>query len=126
MGFGFGRFSRQTSRRVPRGEDVARGVPSPGRRSAPHASRAVQRSPNGCSSAASARAPAVPSSPPAPAKQRPVLGLEVQFPNQAGKGLMVSLVKPDGPAKEAGIQVGDLLVKLDGAPIPPPAWQGCP
>jgi S1-C subfamily serine protease len=33
---------------------------------------------------------------------------------------MVVSVDPDGPAREAGILIGDVIVELDGAPLPGP------
>ena len=61
---------------------------------------------------------------------RPFLGLELRpvelrshsrrGPARAA-GLMVSGIRPHGPAEQAGLLLGDVLVGLDGAPLPHPS-----
>jgi membrane-associated protease RseP (regulator of RpoE activity) len=48
-------------------------------------------------------------------KPRPWAG--IQFDEVPGKGLVVKSVYPGGPADQAGLQVGDLIVSADGTKI---------
>ncbi|MBV8086026.1 MAG: trypsin-like peptidase domain-containing protein [Chloroflexi bacterium] len=43
---------------------------------------------------------------------------EVSVPPTAASGLLVVGLRPDGPAERAGLLPGDVLLALDGAPIP--------
>lgn len=58
--------------------------------------------------------------------RRPRIGVTIQAVEEAEaelygldeiRGAYVSTVAPDGPAREAGIQVEDIIVSVDGAPI---------
>src|SRR5690606_34703835 len=54
--------------------------------------------------------------------QRGWLGIEIEvpesLPEEAPEGIVITEVIPGGPADQAGLQTGDLLVGLDGKPVP--------
>ena len=51
-----------------------------------------------------------------PPEQRASLGVRVADP-QSGDGAIVVEASPDGPAAKAGLKIGDMLLKLDGAEL---------
>jgi serine protease Do len=68
-----------------------------------------------------------PPSPRAPQETRQSLGLDVQnvtrnlaqrFGYQPGEGVIVTAVTPEGPASNAGIRPGDLIVSVNRQPVP--------
>jgi serine protease Do len=68
-----------------------------------------------------------PPSPRAPQEMRQSLGLDVQnvtrnlaqrFGYQPGEGVIVTAVTPEGPASNAGIRPGDLIVSVNRQPVP--------
>ncbi len=68
-----------------------------------------------------------PPSPRTPQETRQSLGLDVQnvtrnlaqrFGYQPGEGVIVTAITPEGPASNAGIQPGDLIVSVNRQPVP--------
>jgi serine protease Do len=64
--------------------------------------------------------------PPRPIEKQPGflgVGLDLQYKPGEGApaGVRIDTVTPDGAALEAGLQPGDLVVRVDGAPTPTPA-----
>jgi serine protease Do len=68
-----------------------------------------------------------PPSPRTPQETRQSLGLEVQnvtrnlaqrFGYQPGEGVIVTAITPEGPASNAGIRPGDLIVSVNRQPVP--------
>jgi predicted metalloprotease with PDZ domain len=47
-------------------------------------------------------------------QQAPVLGFFARF---RGTGIAITGVQPNSPASAAGLQIGDLITKIDGQPI---------
>lgn len=76
---------------------------------------------------AAAQGQAQPQSPQSPqSNDRPWLGITIQEMNEEAarslgitetKGVFVSQVAPGGPAQEAGLQMGDVIVELDGEDV---------
>jgi serine protease Do len=65
-----------------------------------------------------AKAPVAPPSAPAAAGRTPV-GLSLRSNNSGGSGLVVNSVAALSNADIAGVVAGDVLVEIDGAPVPP-------
>jgi S1-C subfamily serine protease len=51
------------------------------------------------------------------APRRAMLGINLGMPEAGTGGVSVVGVSPGGPAAEAGIQAGDVIVKIDGKPV---------
>src|SRR5262249_54024761 len=48
---------------------------------------------------------------------QPLQELEDVFADEKGEGVLVSDVEPDSPAEAAGLQAGDLLLRVNGAAV---------
>ncbi len=48
---------------------------------------------------------------------KPALGLQPDYDNQEGKGVLVASVREGGPAYKAGIEPGDYIVNVGGIDV---------
>ncbi|MGA2068368.1 MAG: PDZ domain-containing protein [Thermoguttaceae bacterium] len=71
----------------------------------------------GVDPAAPAPAPTPPGGPIAPGRQRAYLGAVVDERNDPGRGVRVLVVRPGGPAEQAGLRPQDLIVAAAGARV---------